>query len=69
MPKTTEAPADTVVVEVTEIDPPTNTKVATLKNLAKNPRIMAVAIAVTVSAVAIALNSRNKEDEEQNAEA
>jgi predicted permease len=69
MPKTTEAPTDTVVVEVTEIDPPKTTKVAMLKNLAKNPRILAVAIAVTSSVVVIALNSRKNEDEEQTAEA
>jgi hypothetical protein len=66
MPKT-ETPVDTVAVDVQEIDSQT-TKVATLKNLAKNPRILAVAIAATVGAVAIALNSR-KNDEEVTPEA
>lgn len=70
MPRTTEAPVDTTVaIEAQEIDSPKTDKVAMLKNLAKNPRILAVAIAVVSGAVVITLNSRNKNDEDQVTEA
>lgn len=72
MPKTTEAPVDETVTEeiwVTADEQP-NTKTAMLKNLAKNPRIIALAIAVTASTVAVIVkNSRDKNDEAQETEA